>query len=116
LEVFRTLKRGGKFFAFDPNRRNPFMFLYRDKVSPFYSPEGVTANERPILAEEVSSVFTQAGLRTSTAYLSGLAYKYVASAKARFALPIYNRLDKLLFCGVMPKRYSAFVLTFGDKP
>ena len=115
-EVFRTLKHGGKFFAFDPNRRNPFMFLYRDRTSPLYSPVGVTENERPVLAEEVARVFTQAGLRTSTDYLSGLTYTYVASAKARLALPIYNFLDKCLFRAAMMKKYSAFVLTYGEKP
>ena len=35
-EVNRVLKSGGKFFAFDPNRLNPFMWLYRDRASPFY--------------------------------------------------------------------------------
>ena len=49
-EVRRVLKPGGRFVAFDPNRMNPFMWLYRDRASPFYSPVGVTENERPILA------------------------------------------------------------------
>ena len=45
-EVYRVLKPGGHFFAFDPNRMNPFMYLYRDRSSPFYSAKGVTENER----------------------------------------------------------------------
>jgi SAM-dependent methyltransferase len=28
-EVFRVLKPGGSFVAFDPNRLNPLMYLYR---------------------------------------------------------------------------------------
>ena len=36
-EVRRVLKRCGRFAAFDPNRVNPFMWLYRDRASPFYS-------------------------------------------------------------------------------
>ena len=44
------LRPGGRFVAFDPNRMNPFMWLYRDRSSPFYSPVGVTQNERPVLA------------------------------------------------------------------
>ena len=28
-EVFRVLRPGGRFVAFDPNRMNPFMWLYR---------------------------------------------------------------------------------------
>ncbi|MGN6461914.1 MAG: class I SAM-dependent methyltransferase [Pseudolabrys sp.] len=34
-EVQRVLRLGGRFMAFDPNRRNPFMYLYRDRSSPF---------------------------------------------------------------------------------
>ena len=36
-ETFRILQSGGRFMAFDPNRMNPFMYLYRDRSSPFYS-------------------------------------------------------------------------------
>ena len=61
-EVFRVLRPGGRFMAFDPNRRNPFMWLYRDRSSPFYSPVGVTENERPVLADGVKRVFPSAGL------------------------------------------------------
>ena len=31
-EAFRVLRPGGRFMAFDPNRMNPFMWLYRDRV------------------------------------------------------------------------------------
>ena len=51
-ETHRVLKPGGRFVAFDPNRMNPFMWLYRDTASPFYSSVGVTENERPILARQ----------------------------------------------------------------
>ncbi|HET7911967.1 MAG TPA: methyltransferase domain-containing protein, partial [Pseudolabrys sp.] len=30
-EVSRVLRSGGRFVAFDPNRMNPFMWLYRDR-------------------------------------------------------------------------------------
>ena len=53
-EVFRVLRPGGRFVAFDPNRMNPFMWLYRDRSSPFYSSVGVTENERPVLAKAVA--------------------------------------------------------------
>src|SRR5690349_10089398 len=56
-EVGRVLQRGGRFVAFDPNRMNPFMWLYRDRSSPFYSPIGVTENERPVLAWRIADVF-----------------------------------------------------------
>ena len=74
-EVFRILRPGGKFVAFDPNRMNPFMYLYRDRSSPFYSPVGRdrerTAGARPRGGWPCSR---RAGFTVSGRdYLSGLA-------------------------------------------
>jgi len=105
----------GRFLAFDPNRMNPFMWLYRDRASPFYSSVGVTENERPVLAREVAAVFERAGFAVSSHYLSGLAYRYVASRRAQLALPLYNFIDSAVFgLGVM-ERLRPFVLTIGAK-
>ena len=114
-EVFRILRPQGRFFAFDPNRMNPFMWLYRDPASPFYSSVGVTANERPVLAREVAAVFERAGFDVSSRYLAGLAYRYVASGRARLALPIYNFIDAKLFGLSALERFRPFVLTLGRK-
>jgi ubiquinone/menaquinone biosynthesis C-methylase UbiE len=115
-EVARVLRPRGRFVAFDPNRMNPFMWLYRDRASPFYSPVGVTENERPVLAREVRDVFERAGFAVSSHYLSGLAYRYVASARARLVLPLYNLIDATVF-GLAPmERLRPFVLTAGEKP
>jgi ubiquinone/menaquinone biosynthesis C-methylase UbiE len=115
-EVFRVLTPGGRFLAFDPNRMNPFMWLYRDRASPFYSSIGVTANERPVLAREVAAAFARAGFAVSSHYLSGLRYRYVASSWARRLLPIYNALDGALFGLDLMARLRPFVLTAGTKP
>lgn len=114
-EVFRVLKPKGVFVAFDPNRLNPFMWLYRDKNSPFYSSKGVTENERPIIGTDIAQVFSRVGFRVSTSNLSGLQYRYIASRRLRWALPIYNFLDGILFRLEVLKPYSAFVLTKGVK-
>jgi ubiquinone/menaquinone biosynthesis C-methylase UbiE len=114
-EVFRILRPQGRFVAFDPNRMNPFMWLYRDPASPFYSSLGVTANERPVLAGEIAAVFERAGFDVSSHYLSGLAYRYVASARARLVLPIYNLVDATLFGLAVMQRFRPFVLTAGGK-
>jgi ubiquinone/menaquinone biosynthesis C-methylase UbiE len=115
-EVMRVLKPKGRFVAFDPNRANPFMYLYRDRSSPFYSSVGVTANERPIRAREAAETFRAAGLEVCTDYLSGLSYRYIASPLARVALPIYNLFDEWMFRPGFMKPHSAFVLTYGVKP
>lgn len=114
-ETFRVLRPGGSFVAFDPNRMNPFMWLYRDRSSPFYSSVGVTENERPVLARQVAEVFRKPGFTVGTDYLYGLSYRYVASSKARVLLPIYNAIDRTVFGLPIMKPLRAFVLTYGAK-
>ncbi|MBI4323016.1 MAG: class I SAM-dependent methyltransferase [Candidatus Omnitrophica bacterium] len=114
-ECFRVLKPGGVFVAFDPNRRNPFMWLYRDPTSPFYSQNGVTPNERPIIARQIAGVFAAAGFDVSTDYCMAQ-YRSIASSSLRWALPVYNALDALLFSSHLVRPYRAFVLTRGIKP
>ena len=114
-EVFRVLKSGGSFVAFDPNRMNPFMYLYRDRSSPFYSPVGVTENERPVLAHKVAAVFRACGFTVGTDYISDLSYRYLASSGLRWLLPAYNALDRVVFAPDFMKPLRAFVLTFGHK-
>jgi ubiquinone/menaquinone biosynthesis C-methylase UbiE len=115
-EVQRVLKPGGRFVAFDPNRMNPFMWLYRDRSSPFYSSVGVTENERPILARQVAGIFHDEGFTVQSDYLAGLAYRYVASRRTRVLLPIYNFIDNVLFNLAILKPFRPFVLTSGKKP
>lgn len=114
-EVHRVLKPGGRFVAFDPNRMNPFMWLYRDPASPFYSPIGVTENERPILAWRLAATFRDAGFRVQTDYLAGLAYRHVASRRTQMLLPVYNFIDNIVFNLAIMKPFRPFVLTAGEK-
>lgn len=115
-EVMRILRPGGKFVAFDPNRQNPFMYLYRDRASPLYSAVGVTENERPILAGEIAATFRAAGFRTGTEFHSGLQYRHTASPAVRRLLPLYNLIDRILFRPELMTRYRSFVFSFGEKP
>jgi ubiquinone/menaquinone biosynthesis C-methylase UbiE len=114
-EVRRVLKPGGRFVAFDPNRMNPFMWLYRDRTSPLYSSVGVTENERPVLAWQVAAIFADAGFKVQTDYLAGLAYRYVASQRTRTLLPVYNAIDTKLFTLGIMRPFRPFVLTSGEK-
>jgi ubiquinone/menaquinone biosynthesis C-methylase UbiE len=114
-EVFRVLKPGGSFVAFDPNRMNPFMYLYRDRSSPFYSSVGVTENERPVLAQQIAAVFRRSGFKVGTDYISDLNYRYLASSKLRWMLPAYNAIDRVLFAPNFMKPLRSFVLTYGEK-
>ena len=47
-EGLRVVCPGGYVFAFDPNLLNPAMALFRCPSSWFYSPKGVSPNERPL--------------------------------------------------------------------
>lgn len=115
-ETYRVLRSGGRFMAFDPNRMNPFMYLYRDRSSPFYSSIGVTENERPLLPKQAAAVFANAGFSVATDYLSGLALQYLASKRARIFLPIYNWIDRVIFGLPLLRPVRSFVLTSGEKP
>jgi hypothetical protein len=95
---------------------NPFMYLYRDHSSPFYSPVGVTENERPVLARQVAAIFQRSGFKVGTDYISNLSYRYLASSKLRWLLPAYNAVDRLLFTPNFMKAMRSFVLTYGEKP
>jgi ubiquinone/menaquinone biosynthesis C-methylase UbiE len=114
-EAYRVLKRGGSFAAFDPNRMNPFMYLYRDRSSPLYSSVGVTENERPVLARQVASMFRKSGFEVGVDYIADLNYRYLASSRLRWLLPVYNALDRALFAPNFMRRLRPFVLTFGEK-
>lgn len=115
-EAYRVLRPGGSFVAFDPNRMNPFMYLYRDRSSPLYSPVGVTENERPVLAREIAATFATVGFRVRTDFMSNLNYRYLASPKLRWLVPAYNAIDRIAFAPSLMKPLRSFVLTYGEKP
>jgi hypothetical protein len=67
------------------------------------------------VAREVAATFRSAGFTVGTEYLSGLHYRYVASSRVRWLLPIYNAIDNALFAPGFMASMRAFVLTFGAK-
>lgn len=115
-EVFRVLKPKGQFVAFDPNRLNPFMYLYRDRSSPFYSSKGVTENERPVLPYKIRDTFDKVGFKTKSHYVDSLSFRYVESDAAKGFLPIYNFIDRTFFKLKIMQPFRAFVFTHGIKP
>lgn len=115
-EVYRVLKPQGQFVAFDPNRLNPFMYLYRDRSSPFYSSKGVTENERPVIPRKVRNIFNAVGFETKLHYVDSLSFRYVESDAAKGLLPIYNFIDRTFFKLKIMQPFRAFVFTHGIKP
>ncbi len=115
-EVFRVLKPGGAFVGFDPNKANPFMWLYRNKSSPLHSEMGVSKNENPVSSAEVRKVFTKYGFNVKIEYLSGMHYKVIASSFLRPLLPLYNLVDDLIFRWKFVRKYRSFIISVGKKP
>ena len=111
-ETHRVLRPGGRFLAFDPNRRNPAIWLYRDWGSPFYSDLGVTENERPVLADDVQRVFSGAGFQVFADYLTAQ-YRYVASGRVRRLLPACYALESILLAPRPLRQLRTIVLTLG---
>jgi ubiquinone/menaquinone biosynthesis C-methylase UbiE len=114
--IKRILKPGGRFVAFDPNRMNPFMYLYRDRTSPLYSSIGVTENERPVIASELVNTFKATGFNVGTEYHSRMKYRYLASGALRWLLPAYNLADSVFFAPAFMAQFRSFVFTYGEKP
>lgn len=116
-EAWRILKPRGRVFAFDPNVRNPAMFLYRDRRSPLYSSRGVTANEQPLRREALVADLKQAGFNDIQCNgISGVPFSYIESPLARLFLPIYNAFDRVLDATPLASSLGAFLVTVGKKP
>lgn len=115
-EAARVLKPGGRFFSFDPHHYNPAFWLYRCKSSPFYSPVGVTPDERLMTAHEVREVFTAAGLETHTRIVSGVTFSWIESARAKKVLGLYNLFDRALAATPLSRWIGAWVIGYGSKP
>lgn len=115
-EAARLLRPGGALLAYDPHRGNPFMWAYRCKDSPLYSSRGVTPNEQPLGRRALEAALRGAGLRdVSVRPISGVSFRYVESGAARFVLPLYNAVDRLLDVGPL-RRLGAFLISTAVRP
>jgi len=115
-EARRVLKRNGVLLAYDPHRRNPIMWAYRCKDSPFYSSKGVTENEAPVAKQQLEAALSDTGFSQRRVYaISGVTYKYVESTIAKLALPIYNSLERVFDLPMLRDRFGSFLITCARK-
>jgi SAM-dependent methyltransferase len=116
-EAFRVLRPGGWVFAFDPNLLHPAMLLFRHPSSPFYSPQGVSPDERPLLPRTLREDFQAAGFAgIGQRCQSDLPYRAVAPRGLDALLPLYNRADWLWEKIGLGRWLGTFVVTWGRKP
>ncbi|MFA6088463.1 MAG: class I SAM-dependent methyltransferase [Candidatus Woesearchaeota archaeon] len=115
-EAYRILKKGGRIFAYDPNKKNPVMWLYRDKHSPIHSKTGRTDNERLLTKREIVKVLNRFGYEEIKVYgISKVTYSYVESKLGRiFLLPLYNAFESL-FPSFLSKKYGSFLISVAKK-
>jgi len=115
-EGYRILKYGGCLLSYDPNIKNPSMWLYRHPSSPLFSTKGKTSNERLLSSQEISLALESAGFSNVAApCISGVTFKYLASKIGRFLLPVYNFLEFLLGISPWAGKYGSFVIGYGEK-
>jgi len=115
-EAYRVLRRGGRVFSYDPNKKNLIFWLYRDRESQIHSRKGLTDNERLLSAEELHRVFKEAGFRDAIVKaISGVGFKDVKTSIARFALPVYNIYDNIFDKTPFAKNYGSFLISKAEK-
>jgi len=115
-EAYRILKKGGCVLSYDPNIRNPAMWIYRHPRSPFSSRQGRTANERLLAAEDIRGGMEKSGFHhVRVRGRSGITFKYVASPVGRSLLPLYNLLEVLFAFTPLAGRFGSFLIGYGEK-
>ena len=115
-ECHRILKKGGILLAYDPNKTNPFMFLYRCKESPFYSSKGVTENESPLTKKRLRTSLEAGGFREYSVYsISGITYKYIESKIAFVLLPAYNFVERMMDIPIFRNSFGSFNVSYAKK-
>jgi ubiquinone/menaquinone biosynthesis C-methylase UbiE len=115
-EGYRILKKGGCVLSYDPNARNPVMWIYRHPASPFFSRRGRTANERLLSAEEIVNRMEKTGFHHVRVFgKSGMSFTYVASPLGRLLLPAYNFLEVLFSFTPFARRFGSFLIGYGEK-
>lgn len=116
-EAFRVLKPGGRLFAFDPNRHNPAMWLYRVKSSPFYSSKGVTENEQPLSRRALTAALTDCSFAAVNCYgITGITLSYIEGKSAQLLMYPYNVFEPLLGMTPLTKKIGSFLITYAEKP
>ena len=51
-----------------------------------------------------------------TEFQPTLRYRYIASSRMRWRLPVYNAVDSMLFAPNVMRKFRPFVLTIGERP
>ncbi|MBI2523106.1 class I SAM-dependent methyltransferase [Candidatus Woesearchaeota archaeon] len=115
-EAYRVLRKGGRVFAYDPNKKNPIMWMYRDRKSPIHSTKGKTKNERLLTVEEIHKVLIKAGFHDVIVRgISDVGFKYVKSNIGKLFLPAYNIIEWAIDKTPFARYYGSFLISKGEK-
>jgi len=115
-EGHRLLRPGGRLFAYDPNQHSPSMWLYRDPRSPLHSDKGKTENEVLLSKAQLTDELRAAGFADIAIHgTSGITFKFVESALARFILPVYNAYEQVVRLSPFEDRIGTFLVSVAGK-
>lgn len=114
-ECTRVLKKGGLLFAFDPRMYNPFIWLYRNRRSPFFSAERTTKNEYPLTKRQLSAALAACSFTTANIHaiagvtLSRRSNKF--SRRVRTLMPVYNAAELLFDLPLLRHALGSYLIT-----
>lgn len=115
-ESKRILKKGGRIFAYDPNNKNPVMWLYRNEKSPLFSKKGRTDNERLLEDKEISKELKKLRFKEISVFgINNVTYQHVESKIGRLILPFYNIIESFPLPKRIIKKRGSFLITFAKK-
>jgi ubiquinone/menaquinone biosynthesis C-methylase UbiE len=116
-EAMRVLRPGGFAFAFDPNLLHPPMAILRHPKSPFYSPVGVSPNERPLMPGALRRAFRQAQfVNLKQRCFADLPYRLISLKFPSLLLRTYNAGAWLVEQIGLGRWFGSFTVTVGQKP
>ncbi len=120
-EINRILKNNGKVFIFEPNAKNPVLWLFRDEKSPFNSNNMRTPNEKFVIKEDIKKNFEK--FNFNIIVLDGISnisyskeyFKRLFSSPLCYLVYPYNFFEWLLNKTYFKHNYGSFIYGYITK-
>jgi len=120
-EARRILKNGGRVFVFEPNAKNPVLWLLRDEKSPFKSEKLKTPNEKFLTKIQIKGIFEKYDFKViRLECISGISYtkgyfKKLLPFPFFYSVYLYNAFDAVLNRTFLRKKRGSFIYGYFEK-